>query len=317
MASDRRQYPRLAVRLPVLVSLGITKVGLLFDLGEGGLSVHGLFPKSQAQFHFVSFGLPEGECFIEARAEITWTSDSKNRTGLRFVQVGDRSQRKLREWIGARSSAIATSVADLGTFVPQPAFTPFGSDAPNSLIPRENVPLLPQKLSRGSEPSKAGVTPDTTFSPHSKPRHRFTLFLVASLLCPPLVLLGYYLPSLVEKLKFNKIKVWSRTTQLSSERAMPPVDLSPARGPNLPSRLPVDQPGFVLQVGAMKNEEHADALAATFNRRNFPAFVFRRNNDSFYRVVVGPYNDLDSSNKVKDELEKQNFNAILRRWSPE
>ena len=67
----------------------------------------------------------------------------------------------------------------------------------------------------------------------------------------------------------------------------------------------------------MKYEEHADALAATLNRKNFPAFVFRHYGDRFYRVAVGPYSDLDSSSRAKDELEKQNFRTIIRRWSPQ
>jgi cell division septation protein DedD len=53
--------------------------------------------------------------------------------------------------------------------------------------------------------------------------------------------------------------------------------------------------GFVLQVGAMTHKENAEALAEALQRRNFPAFVSRREADGFYRVVVGPCTDVDST----------------------
>jgi septal ring-binding cell division protein DamX len=84
----------------------------------------------------------------------------------------------------------------------------------------------------------------------------------------------------------------------------------------LPATLSSGLPGFVLQVAVMKHEDNADALADTLYRRNFPAFVFRRGADPFYRVVVGVYGDAVSAGRTKDELEKQGFKTILRPWSP-
>jgi cell division septation protein DedD len=78
-----------------------------------------------------------------------------------------------------------------------------------------------------------------------------------------------------------------------------------------------DVPGFVLQVAAMEHEDNADALAETLHQRNFPAFVFKRGAGPFYRVVIGVYGDADSAVRVKDELERRGFKAILRRWLPE
>jgi len=85
----------------------------------------------------------------------------------------------------------------------------------------------------------------------------------------------------------------------------------------LPTTLSLDVPGFVLQVAAMKHEDNADALAETLHQRNLAAFVFKRGADPFYRVAIGVYSDADSAVRVKDELERQGFKAILRRWIPE
>jgi PilZ domain len=100
MAHDRRQYPRSVVHPSVVVSLGECKVGLLFDLSEGGLSVHGL-SENRGLFDFVAFESPKGEDLIVARTEIAWTSGTVNRTGLRFLQVGDKSREQLRDWLSA------------------------------------------------------------------------------------------------------------------------------------------------------------------------------------------------------------------------
>jgi cell division septation protein DedD len=75
-------------------------------------------------------------------------------------------------------------------------------------------------------------------------------------------------------------------------------------------------PGFVLQVAAMKREDNADALARTLQARNFPAFVFKRGSNPFYRVAVGAYGDPDSAATVKEQLKAQGFQAILKHWSP-
>jgi hypothetical protein len=84
-----------------------------------------------------------------------------------------------------------------------------------------------------------------------------------------------------------------------------------------PATISRDVPGFVLQVAAMKHEDNADALAETLHQRNFPAFVFKRGAGPFYRVTIGVYGDADSAVRMKDELERQGFKAILRRWLPE
>jgi hypothetical protein len=86
--------------------------------------------------------------------------------------------------------------------------------------------------------------------------------------------------------------------------------------PSANPKLPLDQPSFVLQVGAMTYEKNAIALAESLQQRNFPAFVSRHENDRFYRVVVGPFSDVDSTLRVKEELKKQGFEAFRMPWNP-
>ena len=103
METERRRSSRLVLTSPVLVSLGESKVGILFDLGEGGLSVCGLIPRSEIDFRFITFLLPGAKNFIQARSEIAWSDAATNRTGLRFVRLGERAQRDLREFVILKS----------------------------------------------------------------------------------------------------------------------------------------------------------------------------------------------------------------------
>ena len=109
--------------------------------------------------------------------------------------------------------------------------------------------------------------------------------------------------------------------EITSERKMPgipsqssPVEHSPQ---SLPTALSSRSSGFVLQVAALKHEDNAHALAETLHQMNFPAFVFKRGDDPFYRVALGVYGSADSAVRVKDDLETRGFEAILRPWLPE
>ena len=85
MQQDRRQHPRLTPSSPQLVLLDESKYSLLFDLGEGGLSIEGFAAQRPRDEFNVEFDLPEGNGCIQAKAEVVWTSDSGYRTGFRFL----------------------------------------------------------------------------------------------------------------------------------------------------------------------------------------------------------------------------------------
>jgi cell division septation protein DedD len=78
----------------------------------------------------------------------------------------------------------------------------------------------------------------------------------------------------------------------------------------------LDRPGFVLQVGAMAREENADAPAESLRQKKFPVIVSRSGTGRFYRVVVGPYGDVDFTLRVKEQLKKQGFDAFRTPWNP-
>ena len=93
-------------------------------------------------------------------------------------------------------------------------------------------------------------------------------------------------------------------------------ELPETRGPvvRLPKTEAAGNPGgFILQVGAMRREENARALAASLAQKDLPAFVIKPDTDEFYRVAVGPYDSADAAQKVRSQLTGQGIEVIVRR----
>jgi len=134
-------------------------------------------------------------------------------------------------------------------------------------------------------------------------------FLGAFLTSAAFIVPRHYAPSVGDNGQAVKITSAGKTPAVLAQ--ISPVDQSIS---TLPAALSPDSSGFVVQVAAMRHEENADALAALLHDRNFPAFVVKRG--AFYYVAVGVYGDADSAVKVRDELQKQGFEVILRRWLP-
>jgi cell division septation protein DedD len=127
--------------------------------------------------------------------------------------------------------------------------------------------------------------------------------------------------------KSTPIAPASSTHPVSTKGALPkaaPVLKAPA----LPDKLPATaaaapsktifsaNSGFVLQVGAMKNQDNAVSLAGLLREKNFPAFVVKPASDPLYRVMVGPYSDAKSAAGGESELRKQGFQAIRKPNTP-
>ncbi len=340
MVQDRRQYQRLIPNSPLLVCLGESKSGFLFDLCEGGLAVDGLAPESRNEVISLALDLPEDNGHIQARAEIAWTSDSGPRTGLRFVDLADTSRQRLREWVSARAVTARLAATEKGPA--QPVFVTHATDALVSPISQEKrdegvaklrSALVPLQLTRESNSKKPEVRGHEGLSRYGKSRHLIGLFLAGVLLSSVFVSLGYYLGSSGQFKSGSENPRWrggiGDNPQARAITAAVKVPESPPKGLiasanpppattlSLPPTISLDLSGLVLQVGAMTHEDNADVLAQDLHQRNFPAFVFKRGTDRFYRVAVGPYSDADSTVRAREELERQGFKAILRRWSPE
>ena len=70
---------------------------------------------------------------------------------------------------------------------------------------------------------------------------------------------------------------------------------------------------IVLQVGALKSESDALALADALQKKSFPAFVVAPASDNFFRVQVGPYATQAAGDRARQSLEHEGFKAIFKR----
>jgi len=78
---------------------------------------------------------------------------------------------------------------------------------------------------------------------------------------------------------------------------------------------PSNGPEYALQVVATTDKTAAEALAAKLKRSYFPAFVYFRGTDPFYRVLVGPYSDRDSKLRM-EELKAEGYTSFRASWNP-
>lgn len=69
----------------------------------------------------------------------------------------------------------------------------------------------------------------------------------------------------------------------------------------------------VLQVAAVVRQADALRLAQVLQKKKFPAFVVTPDTDRFFRVQVGPYRDAQTVKAVRQKLEQQGYNSIVKR----
>jgi SPOR domain/PilZ domain len=329
MVPERRQFARLTPRSPLFVHLDESKRGLVLDVCEGGLAVASLVPKSLDEVISLAFDLPEVNVHIQTKAEIAWTRDSGHLSGVRFVDLADTSRRQLEEWISARANAaraLATGTAAAETA--QPAVAIDTPDASVTAVPQiqsdwtraqSRFSLISPQLTGESNPKKK-LQGNELSSSEGASRSPTKLFLAVMLLSWALVFLGYRMGIMEVSPHVTQVTAATKSPEAAASKgSIDPVDRSSLASSLLPNAVSWNDPGVVLQVGAMTEEGNADALAEILQKRNFPAFVFKRGGDRFYKVAVGPFNgaDAETTAKIRADLEKQGFTPILKPWLPE
>jgi DedD protein len=69
---------------------------------------------------------------------------------------------------------------------------------------------------------------------------------------------------------------------------------------------------YTVQVAALRKEVDAHSVAATLQKKKFPAFVVAPQSDKYFHVQVGPYADQKSAETAKKGLESAGFKAIVK-----
>jgi DedD protein len=78
------------------------------------------------------------------------------------------------------------------------------------------------------------------------------------------------------------------------------------------SPTPPSAGSYTVQVAALRREVDAHSVAATLQKKKFPAFVMAPQSDKYFHVQVGPYADQKSAEAAKKGLESAGFKAIVK-----
>jgi cell division septation protein DedD len=348
MIEERRQYVRRTPISPLVVSLDESRSALLLDVSEGGISLASILPRTVDELITLSMELPENKGRFAARAAIAWTRESGHLSGARFIDLDEPVRKQLTEWLWPVEETAELDLGPIDTMElavsevetpaasevlrPETDSTPgagrsFPAPEQNNAVEASHDPF-PNSISSsaGWPGSLFPQRSETDGSTDSTGKYPVRLFLAVMLLTWALVFVGYRMGAK------NEVSHLTETppAAVSSESAVDAASVSDVQAASMPvpknvadsparpavSAPSVEQPGFVLQVGAMKREGNADSLAQSLQKKKLPAFVFQHG-DHFYRVAVGPFADSGSAARAKTTLEKNGMKAILRRWSPE
>lgn len=347
MIEDRRQFQRVIVDSPVSIFLDKRVCGPVLDLSEQGLAVSGAASWSTGEVLPFAFELPEEGGQIYGRAKIVWKDESSYRMGFHLLDLADRSREQLMQWVSARVYTMSPSGFEQESQQPMvakqaalplgdPVFENRGDAAESDLEASAPVPHGPGKE---FEPANLESTVPESLNRYDSPSRYDSSNRTIGLAFATLLLLlicGFGVH--VWRGARNSAQAATSTAEAKTDanaaantdtnvtaKTVAPAPAIPAEPPPSPSAPPaissqaarLDLPGFILQVGAMTQQRNADALAEDLRKEKFPAFVFQRGPDRFYRVAVGPFSNEKSPVKTKADLEKRGLKPFLRTWAPE
>src|SRR5271167_4693540 len=95
--NQRRPY-RQKIRTLTHVNLDTANGAILRDLSEFGIAIQTVTPLAPNQQVHLRFELPAPRVRIEAAGRIAWT-DSWGQAGVQFLNLQQRSERLLKQWI--------------------------------------------------------------------------------------------------------------------------------------------------------------------------------------------------------------------------
>lgn len=153
----------------------------------------------------------------------------------------------------------------------------------------------------GSTPTTA-TTPSTDVKDTSTPPPRFDFYTI--------------LPEQEVIIPDQEIKEVKPTkSKLGASKQRPPVSaVTPVATPSI-TPAPAGKKGtYIVQVGAFKKAEEADRLRAALALLGIESavqVVRIGDSESFHRVRVGPFDDLERANRTRSKLKQNNYSSIL------
>jgi hypothetical protein len=141
----RRPY-RQKIRTLAHVNLDAANGAILRDLSEFGIAMQTVTPLTPEQQVHLRFDLPSPRVRIEAAGRIAWT-DSWGQAGVQFVDLPERSQRLLKEWVFIQILSAAYLFSPCETAAVQGNRAEGATELLFSASPRPAIQLEPQPAS--------------------------------------------------------------------------------------------------------------------------------------------------------------------------
>lgn len=352
-SSERRYSPRHRVSF-ACIQLDDDNGGLILDISERGLSLQAVAILAHNELGRMRFQLSPSQPWIDTRARIVWIGESLKTAGVEFIGLADEARNQIKQWISLEPQTNESakqitpkntepSKDEPGNVIPFPeseTTEPVNETQNRHSIADEAVkdPPSVEKVFQHSRVISAtssftGSARGTTTPPLSwseieakinreiNARKRTNLSGTSGrfiglavgtglLLSVLLFLVGYHLRKSMYGQQHVEAISPTKATESSTDNPASPTNSA------VDATSSSDRPGFLLQVGAMRFRENADALAEALQRRDFPAFVsLPQGTSRFYRVVVGPYSDADSTLRAEGELKQAGFESIRTPWN--
>jgi TonB family protein len=136
-SDERRLHARLRLRSLAYAELDHQNGGIVLDASESGISVHAVVALTDDVLPRMRLKLPDAMAWLETRARVVWTSESRKVAGLQFEDLPERARDQIREWLSKEASA-------MGNHVTSPA-------APVAQRPRTKIPFEASVDGSGSD----------------------------------------------------------------------------------------------------------------------------------------------------------------------
>ncbi len=119
MIFDRRHDSRRTVYPDMYVDVLPNGAAWLSNISEGGLGLRLFLPAVSGQAVRLGFDLPGTSQRIEANCQIAWIDECGRNAGLRFLDLPEAPQQKIREWLSMPTPSLRSRLVGVvvGTIV--------------------------------------------------------------------------------------------------------------------------------------------------------------------------------------------------------
>jgi hypothetical protein len=132
MSTERRHFPRMAVKELSYLNLEKGNGGIILNISEGGLCFHSAIPVQPAAT--VRFWFSEGINRIEAEGRVAWTDETRKRGGLIFTDLPADVREEIHNWISLHALPVTVD-EKLAPSLPVPRVSPsWHADLRDSIV---------------------------------------------------------------------------------------------------------------------------------------------------------------------------------------